>query len=1168
MATVLAFAKYFKDHEITPKYTLKFIAFGGEEYGYLGAQHYNDTHTDENITMVIDLNQLGFSQTGPLPQTFFIHLNNASLKPFIQCITNDTYYEERTGTPFLHIGSTYYGAPSDDHPFAVACFNGNRSLNTICFLKDMNWTLHHRDGHNHELGDVMTYYNETDVNVTAEMIWNITKYFTVNPNCWFSNISFTPFDSPNDGDTLNDSIQANFTIHTVLPNDKVRVKLFYNINGNPESPDHYYSTSDYTITPDDNQQTLTFSIPDNASQGNFSIYLRLYNSTGRINDILCLPGTQYTDTSNTSSVAHLYHPLGYTKIGNYPQSVQDRICGSVFTANEDGRADNITAYINQVYMSPGPYQCMLYRASDGVLIGNTTCDWVSLPQGNPASSAWWAVFNFTEEKPFLMKGIQYIITCWGNSSYSLVYYNESGSGSTGKYSNQTYGTPPASVQFINQSRFYSIYCSYTPIPPMIMDVTATPHTVGFGYNVMITANVTDDYSGVNLVKVQVKYPGGGSGNFTMTHSMNDTYQYVFTDTWLVGQYNYTIWVMDSSNNSNNSGGHHFHVSADASISITTLQDSYTGDEYINITDPPNPPENLTLVNRGLTWDTYYNAITGYNILRVSTAPVNYQQDNGTWTPINTTINQLTTNHPAYVYGYRTGTNHGLYGTYFKANAQSEWPVAFTYTRSENPTTNVIRSKLLGVGYIDPAQNWSYQYLQGVQNSQGQTNGNSVTYQSVFTGTDVTWSYGNTGLKEEIQLSNQTKTVLLDHPPSHYGLNNQSSYLVFITQLEASGLKLHNASGDLIGNVTVTHGRIEFRDTQLNTLKGVLPVGKAYQVSDESVQHRLTYRVLQYNGRFFLLSGLPVSDLLNMSFPVIIDPTLHLDVTANDGYCSMQDSDYDNAWSCSETEVTDTDDDILIGQQKSGGDPSEYVISRGYLFFNTTALPSNAIIMNATLSLHKAADYSTTDFDIIIQNGQPDFPHSPLENGDYNKEYYDGKGGEFNTANFTTGFNDIQLTNHSWLTGDGITKFCLRSSLDIEGDEPTGDEYVSIHSNEFPGYGSHSILEIVYRNQSKIKNTGETNISGYLLMQVQYYNTTTESWEVDDDTVNETSPRTINSCCQLGLDTVFNGLIRASELMHGNGTYRVYAAFRDPAGNILITDDEVELVSWWQFSKTD
>jgi hypothetical protein len=126
---------------------------------------------------------------------------------------------------------------------------------------------------------------------------------------------------------------------------------------------------------------------------------------------------------------------------------------------------------------------------------------------------------------------------------------------------------------------------------------------------------------------------------------------------------------------------------------------------------------------------------------------------------------------------------------------------------------------------------------------------------------------------------------------------------------------------------------------------------------------------------------------------------------------------------------------------------------------------------------------------------------------------------------------------------------------------------AIYSHEYQGIGCQPKLVINYRNQSKIKNTGSTNINGYLLIQVQFYNTSQAKWVLDNDTVNETTTRTINSGSQLGLDTVFNGKIRASNLQHGAGTYRVYATFRNPEGNILKTNNGVELEAWWQFSKT-
>jgi len=141
---------------------------------------------------------------------------------------------------------------------------------------------------------------------------------------------------------------------------------------------------------------------------------------------------------------------------------------------------------------------------------------------------------------------------------------------------------------------------------------------------------------------------------------------------------------------------------------------------------------------------------------------------------------------------------------------------------------------------------------------------------------------------------------------------------------------------------------------------------------------------------------------------------------------------------------------------------------------------------------------------------------------------------------------------------------VRSSRDINGTAPTGSEYVNVYSNE-KGFPYQPKLTVHYRNQSKIKNTGSTNISGYLLIQVQYNDS--GNWTVDNDTVNETTPRTINSSSQLGLDTIFNGLVNTDDLTNGNGTYRVYTAFRDPEGNILQCDDDTYLVATWEFTVT-
>jgi hypothetical protein len=336
-----------------------------------------------------------------------------------------------------------------------------------------------------------------------------------------------------------------------------------------------------------------------------------------------------------------------------------------------------------------------------------------------------------------------------------------------------------------------------------------------------------------------------------------------------------------------------------------------------------------------------------------------------------------------------------------------------------------------------------------------------------------------------------------------------------------------------------------------------------------MSQKLTYRIIHLNGSTYLLSGLKVSDLNAMTFPVVIDPTLTVYSTSSDGFIYNSGTNYNTVRTASSGTVSSSGAYITIGQRKQPGLPiSTYYINRGFVFFNTSALPSNAFLDNATLSLYKKDDYSTIDFDITIQNGQPTYPHNPMQSSDYNKNDYSGNGGTLNTSSFTSGYNAILMNNLSWINKTGTTKLCLRSSRDISGTTPTGNEYVNVDSSEFLGMCPPK-LDIVYRNQSKIKNTGSTNIKGYLLIQIQYFDDTQlpGGWIVENDTINETTPRAINVGQQLALDTIFNGRIRASDLTYGAGTYRVYAAFRDHAGNILKTNDGNELDAWWQFSKT-
>jgi len=178
MAIVLAIAKYFYEYNLTPKYTVKFIAFSGEEYNIRGARYYEATHEDEDIIYMIDLNQLGFTQEEPrltldVVSDKFLFLNE------IWDIVERTNYVNRTGDT-ADIKKVFWGSgiiPSNPYPFVTR----RSSVKTVTFFKDGGWILHHRDGLNHTEGDVLKYFNWTDVSVTGELILNITKYLTIEP---------------------------------------------------------------------------------------------------------------------------------------------------------------------------------------------------------------------------------------------------------------------------------------------------------------------------------------------------------------------------------------------------------------------------------------------------------------------------------------------------------------------------------------------------------------------------------------------------------------------------------------------------------------------------------------------------------------------------------------------------------------------------------------------------------------------------------------------------------------------------------------------------------------------------------------------------------------------------------------------------------------------------
>lgn len=201
----------------------------------------------------------------------------------------------------------------------------------------------------------------------------------------------------------------------------------------------------------------------------------------------------------------------------------------------------------------------------------------------------------------------------------------------------------------------------------------------------------------------------------------------------------------------------------------------------------------------------------------------------------------------------------------------------------------------------------------------------------------------------------------------------------------------------------------------------------------------------------------------------------------------------------------TDDNISVeyttttlrsGQDLDG---ANYWIWRPVVVFDTSALDSKAVISAATIDIWGTTDESDTDFDInVVEGGDV---HSPLTTSDFDVQWYKTTSlcNAFSTAAFATGaYNSLTLTAAGLddILVDGYTVFGLRSSRDIAGTIPAGQEWIDIASAEsahppkltitytVPSIEAPDSLDVFYA--SVFSNLRETGDQLYVFRSTVFY----------------------------------------------------------------------------------
>ncbi|MCX6666031.1 MAG: PKD domain-containing protein [Euryarchaeota archaeon] len=716
---MLAIAKYLKDNDITPAYTIKFIAFGGEEYGLIGAYHYEVTHRDEEILYVVDMNQYGYYQTYP-SSVMNIATNGPLYILRFGRIADNTNYEERTGIP-VNTLLDFVGSLSDNFPFAAAAllptpFNALRKgLLFSMPLKDTGWYRHHRTGMNYTEGDSLKYVDWNDAYTTGDLIFNITKYFAIDPDCHFQTTpTHQPHDTGADQNTEPDAVDVTYTINTSMPQDRIFVRALLISDDHPILR-RYMVEKSYIITNTQGvSDSFTIQLPSDAPKGTYHLHVFLYNSTGEIDNVLdWFDQGIYANEKYEPAGFYLSPPIdppNKPSRPNGPQSVQRWIQYPYTTSTTDPngkqiyyewnwRANKIiphyeivgpysngaTCVINHGWILPGEYQVRV-RATNNLFNPNMYSDW-----SDPltVTVTYWGGGNGGVGDGECGGG------GGGSSDYSLIC-----SFATTQAKGQTYsyvGDPGNNLQSEGKSLGFEWHWNFNDGTPISYEQNPT-HSYSTIGNHTVTLDLFDfdeaDYCHlmmpVHVVTLKADFivsPEAAQPNVTL--NFNDT---------SAGEYTINNWTWnfgDGHISYQRNTTHTYTTSGDYNVTLTVKDNYYPVNNIAStykIIHIESVPSSIVSVNQsqntlGPDSPLSISAEVADTMSNVKTVAINITYPDNTYQ--NYMMNTDTTITNGYEYTFENTSQHGQYNYTIwavdYANNTNNTP-AFSFFVSESPDT--------------------------------------------------------------------------------------------------------------------------------------------------------------------------------------------------------------------------------------------------------------------------------------------------------------------------------------------------------------------------------------------------------------------------------------------------------------------------------------------------
>lgn len=177
--------------------------------------------------------------------------------------------------------------------------------------------------------------------------------------------------------------------------------------------------------------------------------------------------------------------------------------------------------------------------------------------------------------------------------------------------------------------------------------------------------------------------------------------------------------------------------------------------------------------------------------------------------------------------------------------------------------------------------------------------------------------------------------------------------------------------------------------------------------------------------------------------------------SDDGYINGNNANYATARGTSDA-YDDSSTALYVGQVISN-----FRVYRAFLAFDTSAIPLDTVLLDATISLTCAADATTADFDLLI--GQCEWLGTWASNQE--ADYDAALGADIdvtmlNSAGISVG---TKYTSPSldlqWIRRGGTTRYVLLSAEDVNNSQPVSNERLGFRSVEYATEAARPYLTV-------------------------------------------------------------------------------------------------------------